>query len=199
MEDGLKYKQLIENIDKELIEIGDVSFSNEEYDNLNESKISITNIIASIKTEIKILANDIDKHTNAEYCPTCKRKLDNVDNSQIIAELNNKYNILYNKGVAQNESLVKIENQLKTLKENKLKFDTKNAKLIKKSTIEVELVKKREEYRDITNMIKTLNQNKEAIEHNNKIDTKINVLNENIKTEEQIKYRLITEIEGYKN
>lgn len=199
MEDGLKYKQLIENIDKELIEIGDVSFSNEEYDNLNENKISITNNIASIKTEIKILANDIEKHTNAEYCPTCKRKLDNVDNSQIIAELNNKYNILYNKGVAQNESLVKLENQLKTLKENKLKFDTKNAKLIKKSTIEVELVKKREEYRDITNMIKTLNQNKEAIEHNNKIDTKINVLNENIKTEEQIKYRLITEIEGYKN
>ena len=199
MEDGLKYKQLIENIDKELIEIGDVSFSNEEYENLNENKISITNNIASIKTEIKILANDIDRHANAEYCPTCKRKLDNVDNSQIIAELNDRYNILYNKGVAQNESLVKIENQLKTLKENKLKFDTKNAKLIKKSTIEVELVKKREEYRDITSMINTLNQNKEAIEHNNKIDTKINVLNENIKTEEQIKYRLITEIEGYKN
>lgn len=199
MEDGMKYKQLIENIEKEINEIGEVLFSNEEYETLNEIKIAITNDIASIKTEMKILAVDIDKHTNSEYCPTCKRKLDNVDNSQIISDLKKKYTKLFNDGVAKNDKFIEVENKIKSLKDNKLKFDTKNAKLIKKSTLEVELVKKREEYRDITVMIKTLNQSKEAIEHNNKIDTKINVLNENIRTEEQIKYRLITEIEGYKN
>ena len=199
MEEGIKYKQLVANVDKEINEIGEVSFSNEEYESLNNSKIAITNSITSIKTEMKLLSIEIEKHANAEYCPTCKRKLDNIDNSQIIAELKGKYDTLYTKGIEENEKLKIIENQLNVLRENKLKFDAKNAKLIKKSTLEVELVKKREEYRDVTTTINTLNQNKEAIEHNNKIDTKINVLNENIRTEEQIKYRLITEIEVYKN
>lgn len=199
VEDGIKYKQLVANVDKEINEIGEVSFSNEEYEILNNSKITITNNITSIKTEMKLLSVDIEKHANAEYCPTCKRKLDNIDNSQIIAELKGKYDTLYAEGIEENEKLKNLEIRLNVLRDNKLKFDAKNAKLIKKSTLEVELVKKREEYRDVTTTINTLNQNKEAIEHNNKIDTKINVLNENIRTEEQIKYRLITEIEVYKN
>ena len=60
------------------------------------------------------------------------------------------------------------------------------------------LANKRNEYTEVKNILDNLVRSKEAIEHNNKIDAKINVLKASIQTEESIKYRLVTEIEGYK-
>ena len=74
----------------------------------------------------------------------------------------------------------------------------KNNLEINKAGLNVTLANKRNEYTEIKNLLENLIRSKEAIEHNNKIDTKINVLKANIQTEETIKYRLITEIEGYK-
>ena len=122
----------------------------------------------------------------------------NVDNSALIGQKKSEIDALIARGINQKNLLISVEAELQNLKENKLKFDDKNTKLIKKSTLEVTLLKKREEYVDVRNMINNLKQHQEAIEHNNKIDTRLNVLKEIIRTEEQIKCRLISEIEGYK-
>lgn len=197
-EEGQKVSQQIKTIDSEINAIGDVSFSNEEFEKLTEQRIVLANNIAAIKTEIRLLRETITRLTQDEYCHTCGQRLVNVDNSALITQKKNEVDTLIANGVTQNTQLTTVENELQNLKELKTKFDEKNTKLIKKSTLEVTLLKKREEYLEVRNTINNLNQYQEAIEHNNKIDTRLNVLKETIRTEEQIKYRLVTEIEGYK-
>jgi DNA repair exonuclease SbcCD ATPase subunit len=68
---------------------------------------------------------------------------------------------------------------------------------IKIASLKVTVANKRNEYTEVTNKIKDLNRCKEAIEHNNKIDTKAEILKANIYTEDGIKSRLIGEIQSY--
>ena len=197
-DEGQKVSQQISLLENEINQIGEVSFSNETFEKLTEQRISLTNEIAGIKTEIRILNDNIKRLTQDEYCHACGQRLVNVDNSALIGQKKSEIDALIARGINQKNLLISVEVELQNLKENKLKFDDKNTKLIKKSTLEVTLLKKREEYVDVRNMINSLKQHQEAIEHNNKIDTRLNVLKEIIRTEEQIKCRLISEIEGYK-
>lgn len=196
-DEGQKVSQQISLLENEINQIGEVSFSNETFEKLTEQRISLTNEIAGIKTEIRILNDSIKRLTQDEYCHACGQRLVNVDNSALIGQKKSEIDALIARGINQKNLLISVEAELQNLKENKLKFDDKNTKLIKKSTLEVTLLKKREEYINVRNMINSLKQHQEAIEHNNKIDTRLNVLKEIIRTEEQIKCRLISEIEGY--
>lgn len=197
-DEGKQIAAQIAFIDNELKEIGDLDFSNKEFDELTEQRINLTSEIANLKYHIKSLRDIINTLTKGEFCHACGQRLLNVDNSATIAQKQKEVDIAISQGVAKNESLKAVETRLNELKELKVKYDEKNKKLIKKSTLEVTLLKKREEYLEIRNTINSLKQYQEAIEHNNKIETRLNVIRTTLATEEQIKYRLITEIEGYK-
>lgn len=197
-EDGKIINVQIENIDKEIKEIGDINYEDNVYQEYVEQKDLLINQIAQIKADITILRQQIVSLEKAEFCPTCGQKLANVDNSELINECKTKEQTLYNNGVGANEKLSEIKNKIITLEENRKKFQHKNALEIKKATLNVTLANKRNEYTELKNTLKNLIRSKEAIEHNNKIDAKINILKATIQTEESIKYRLITENEGYK-
>ena len=197
-EEGIKISQQIENVDKELSEIGNVEYEDNVYQHYIEERDLLVETLAKIKADITVLRQQIISLEKAEYCPTCGQKLKNVDNSKLIQEYKSKEEVLYNNGVGTNQKLEEIKKVLLQLDENRKKYQQKNTLEVKKASLNVSLVNKRTEYVDLKNIISELNRNKEAIEHNNKIDTKINVLKANINTEETIKYRLITENEAYK-
>ena len=188
----------IENVDKEINDIGNVEYHDNVYQHYIEERDMLVHNIAQIKADITILRQQILSLEKAEFCPTCGQKLKNVDNSQLIQENKDKEQVLYNNGVGTNQKLEEVKKILFQLEENRKKFQQKNTLEIKKASLNVALSTKRTEYTETKNILNNLIRSKEAIEHNNKIDIKINVLKANITTEEGIKYRLITENEGFK-
>lgn len=199
LEEGTGLASRLKVLNEELDAMGAIEFSNSEYDELTERRLTISNTITKIKYEIQRLKNDVENLKKGEFCHACGQRLNNIDNSQKIAQKEEEIKTLITNGISSKEELDGIETRLTNLKTLKEQYDEKNKKLIKKGTLEVDLVKKREEYVNVKTIIDNLNRYTEAIEHNNKINTSLNVLNEKIKYETSIKDRLIAEKEGYKN
>lgn len=198
VDEGKNINAQIEEINNQIKDLGDIEYSDNEYHELSDAKDNLVNAIASIKADIQILKNQITSLEKAEICPTCGQKLQNVNNSAIINENKNKINELINQGIVKNDDLTKIKNRLSEIEDVRKKYQTKCTLEIKKASLTVTLTTKRNEYSDTTNKLKELNRCKEVIEHNNKIDNKVNILKASTSTEENIKYRLISEIEGFK-
>lgn len=197
-EEGKDINAKIAQIDEEIKTIGNIEFSDSYYNALIENRDKLVNVIASIKADIQLLKGQNISLEKAEYCPTCGQKLVNVDNSSIIADNKKKIQELTDKGIKNNNELTSIKNKIFELDEVRKNYIRKNSLEINKASLNVTLANKRNEYTEIKNLLENLIRSKEAIEHNNKIDAKINVIKANIQTEESIKYRLISEIEGYK-
>ena len=196
--DGKNISQQIGLVEKEILDLGVIEYSDEEYHTLVESRDLLVSSIASIKADIQHTRNHIKSLEKAEFCPTCGQKLVDVDNSQIIAENQEKVNNLIALGVKENDSLTQVKARLEEIEEIRKRYQRKSTLEVKKASLDVSLVKKRSEFTEIKTKITELNRCKETIEYNNKIDTRVNVLKVSISTEEGIKYRLVTEIEGYK-
>lgn len=199
LEEGTNLSARVKVISQEINEIGEIVFSNDEYDNLSERRLVVSNNITKIKYEIQTLKKDIENLKKGEFCYACGQRLINIDNSQKISQKEEDVQTLITNGIALKQELDQIEARLASIKTLKEQYDEKNKKLIKKSTLEVVLVKKREEYTIVKTTIENLRKYTEAIEHNNKINTSLNVLNEKIKHETGIRDNLIAEKEGYKN
>lgn len=196
-QEGKNITTQINYIDEELKKIGDIEYCDDVYHSFVDERDKLVELIAQIKADIHIIRTQISSLEKSEFCPTCGQKLADVDNSSLINDCRSKEKILYENGIKSNEKLTEIKNNLTKIEEQRKVFQQKNTLELKKSTLNVSLVNKRNEYIDIKNSINNLIRYKESIEHNNKIDTKINVLKATIQTEENIKYKLITDIEGY--
>lgn len=195
---GTSLAAQVKTITGEIDAFGEIVFSQKEYDDLCDKRVEISNIITEIKFKIGSLKKDIETLKNGEVCHACGQRLANVDNSGKIAEKETEIQTLIAQGISQKDILNSIEarlNELKTLKEQ---YDDKNRKIVKKSALEVDLAKKREEYTTVKNIIDGLKKYEEAIEHNNKITTNVNVLNEKLRYETNIKDNLIVDRENYK-
>ena len=197
-EEGNSINIQITNVDNEIKSIGEIDYSDEEYRKLIEQREELVNTIATIKADIQILKNQTDALTKAEFCPTCGQKLANVDNSTKIEENNKSKQSLITKGVNEDKKLTQVKNRLVEIEEIRTKYQRKSTLEVKKATLNVSLINKRTEYQEVKQKINELSRCRETIEHNNKIDTKINILKANIDVEEKLKYRLISENEGYK-
>lgn len=195
---GTSLAAQVKSITGEIDAFGEIVFSQKEYDDLCDKRVEISNVITEIKFKIGSLKKDIETLKNGEVCHACGQRLANVDNSAKIAEKETEIQTLIAQGISQKDILNSIEarlNELKTLKEQ---YDDKNRKIVKKSALEVDLAKKREEYTTVKNIIDGLKKYEEAIEHNNKITTNVNVLNEKLRYETNIKDNLIVDRENYK-
>lgn len=198
LEHGTSLAAQVKSITGEIDAFGEIVFSQKEYDDLCDKRVEISNVITEIKFRIGSLKKDIETLKNGEVCHACGQRLANVDNSGKIAEKETEIQTLIVQGISQKDILNSIEarlNELKTLKEQ---YDDKNRKIVKKSALEVDLAKKREEYTTVKNIIDGLKKYEEAIEHNNKITTNVNVLNEKLRYETNIKDNLIVDRENYK-
>lgn len=182
-----------ENLKKELSTITDYEYSDEEYKKLVNRKETIISEIAKIKANIENLKESNKKLKTSEYCPTCGKKFDGVDNSKHIEENKEKIDKLIEDGIKldteKKELISKIEN-IDIKREN---FKKKNQIELKIAAIETKLANQRVEYKETMALIKKLNDNKEFIKINNELDAKISALKESIKVEDKIKLNLSNE------
>lgn len=171
--EGKRKKEEIETINKELKEIGEVDFSIEEYDNLQTNLTKISNEIAVIGERYKNIEHNITHLKSSEICPTCHRKLDNVDNSKRIEELAKELNETVENGKKNRKLQEELTTKLEKLKKDRESFNKKNNLTIKKAALEVNVEKLRNEYQENNNIKKEYEKNSEAIDKNNNIDIQI--------------------------
>ena len=177
--------------EQELTDIGDVNFSENEYQDIVAEKEQLIIDINTSKTDIFYLRNENKRLTESEYCPTCKRKLDGVDYSETINENKAKEEKLIQNGIELNKKLEAIKEKIVKMDENRKLFNEKNrlSLLIDKYNADLELL--RAQLKEKKQILKNLEANKTIIEANNKIDASLRIVNVNLQTEEGIKNSLI--------
>jgi DNA repair exonuclease SbcCD ATPase subunit len=186
-EDGKKKKLDLKFQNEELAKYGDVEYSETEYAELKAEKDNLISEMAELRTNIKHLKDTNTNLEKAEYCPTCHRKFDNVDNSAVIEENKKKIEAMTNDGINKNKRLETVNSEIAKI-EQKINMAKEKSKIeLKIATINSEITSKRLEYTEKKNLLEEVNKNKEAITKNSEIDAAINVVNSNIKNEETIK------------
>lgn len=172
-EKGIAKKTEIANITEEINKIGDVNFSIEEYDSLNARNLEINKQIAAIDTHISYTSKQIVQLEKSEYCPTCGKKFDNVDNTAKINELKafiNTSQETRNNLETEGKAIVK---RLEEISTNRELYEKKSRLTIKKSASDVEILNLRNQLIEQRNLKKEFDLNAEAIEKNNEIDIKV--------------------------
>lgn len=197
-EGEVKNKEL-EFVSNELSLLDGIEFSIDEYDSVVKQINDVSTNIQLQRQEYsmnKVLIDDLEK---SEYCPTCGRKYENVDNSQKISEIKLKQEEIIKNGKDLSNLKIELDNKLNILKENREKYDSKSKLEVKKSVIELKLNQLRNEYKDNRNILIEYNKNNEAIDRNNNIDIEIRNLEFNLKNKRNTKELNLTYIENKKN
>lgn len=171
--EGIEKKKKCDDISLKLKEIGTVEFSVEEYDKIVEDKTKKLLTQQDMRTEAKRLQELIKQLQTSEYCPVCKRKFDNVDNSQQIKETQTILDNLIVKGKAIGEEIKGIETKIETLKVKREQYQTLNKLTTQKAALEVSLANLRNECIELRSQENEYKKNSEAIDKNNKLDISI--------------------------
>lgn len=171
--EGKRKGEELEVIDKELKEIGEVDFSVEEFDKLQEDLVRLNGERVLVGERYKNTSHNIQHLKSSEVCPTCGRKLDNVDNTAKIKELEAELAKIEEEGKKKRTEIDDITKKIEGKKKDRELYTRKTTISMQKSALEVTRERLRGEYKEKSQLLKEYNENSEAIEKNNKIDMDI--------------------------
>lgn len=200
----------------EYSEVKDASFSEEEYNSLlkqkeektaRQNELKVTN--AEIKTHISILKQQIyhiEDLIAAKKCPTCGQTINMEEQNSHIEENNKKINEMIALGVENKKQIDALQDEINELIERITFMDNERKRLQKKNELELKMIAVKTNIdnikltiKDLNNQAELIEKNKENIVFNNNIDTKIRVIDEQIKVENGIRDSIIRKIEEYKH
>jgi DNA repair exonuclease SbcCD ATPase subunit len=194
IENGKSYRTLEKEYTDKINELKDFKCDRNIIDKNNKEIIKLTSEIATIKSEINNLKNTNDKLNSSRSCPTCKRPFDDdtqVEINKQIEENNAKIKALIPEGVKKNELKQLLEKENENLQEIYKKVEERNKLELKQAQNKVLLEKTTNEYKDIVNLIKDYESNKDIITKNSQIDIKITNINTRIQTENSVRDSLL--------
>lgn len=193
--EGIRHKTKKEQDLEMLKEIPEnVDYSEEIYKKKIEERALLKSEIASLKRDIERLKKEIATLESSEYCPTCHRKYDNVDNSTIIKAKKDEIDEIILTGKANREKLDKIDIEISEIEKNKELYDKKNKLDIEIKSLNLLMDNLRNKLINANTQTKLYQKNKDSIDFNNNIKIKINNLNARIETEEKSKDNILKEI-----
>lgn len=202
---GKTKKNEHDNIVKELKELENIEFSIEEYESTQKKLNEATTKLAVLGEKYSSTKQQIEKLKKSEYCPTCGRKLDNVDNSSMIETLSKELSSIGEDGRKAREESNALSKQMEELKNKRLKYEERNKIEVKQAALELNLERLRSEYKDLASKKKEYEKNSEAIDKNNEIELQIRNTDELIRSNRecfqnnlQIIARNKSDVESYK-
>lgn len=202
---GKTKKNEHDNIVKELKELENIEFSIEEYESTQKKLNEATTRLAVLGEKYSSTKQQIEKLKKSEYCPTCGRKLDNVDNSSMIETLSKELSSIGEDGRKAREESNALSKQMEELKNKRLKYEERNKIEVKQAALELNLERLRSEYKDLASKKKEYEKNSEAIDKNNEIELQIRNTDELIRSNRecfqnnlQIIARNKSDVESYK-
>ena len=170
VEEGKVKRAEFTKINDRLNELKDVNFDINEYNEVINEKSKLTYKISELRKEFsdnKKLINDLEK---GEYCPTCGRKYDNVDNSVKIKEITDRNVSIKNEADEVNKKISDIDKAIESMKENQVLFNEKNQLTIKSSTVSLKIEQLLSEYKEKNLLKENYTKNIEAIKKNNEME-----------------------------
>ena len=202
---GKTKKNEHDNIVKELKELENIEFSIEEYESTQKTLNEATTRLAVLGEKYSSTKQQIEKLKKSEYCPTCGRKLDNVDNSSMIETLSKELSSIGEDGRKARGESNALSKQMEELKNKRLKYEERNKIEVKQAALELNLERLRSEYKDLASKKKEYEKNSEAIDKNNEIELQIRNTDELIRSNRecfqnnlQIIARNKSDVESYK-
>lgn len=194
IDDGKRKNGELAILETQLKEFGDISFSEEEYRKLKTENEKLINDMAEARVTINNLKNINLTLEKASICPTCHRKLDNIDNSAEIAVNLKEIEKYTANGIMmkkRSDELVAAMNEIEGLRQ---KSNKKTQVELKIAALKTDIANKRIVYKEKTQLLNDIQKNKEAIIKNSQIDASINVITTNINVTEGLKRTAITNI-----
>lgn len=194
VEDGKKKGEDLKYLESQIKQYGNIEFSEEEYKKLNNEKSTLVSKTSELRVLITNLKDTNVKLEKAEYCPTCKRKLDNVDNSAVIEENKKKIESYTKEGIEAKKRLEEVEKEIALIEEKRKQSQEKSKLELKIATLKSDIASMRLDYKEQSQLLSDVNKSKDAITKNGEIDAQINVIDTNIKTEDRIKNTSVSTI-----
>ena len=185
--DGKRKAAEKEEVDNEIKEIGEVDYSEDDYNKMKNESDKLIEKMAEARSNVKHLQETNKALQNSEFCPVCHKRFDDVDNSDTIKHHEEEINKIIAEGVkmkARNDELVAKMNEISALR---TLFHKKSQLELKAAALGTHISNQRIEYTEKRNLLNEIKKNEEAIKKNNDIDTKLNVVNENIRTNTNVK------------
>ena len=191
---GKRKNSEVTTIEEQIKEIGEVSYSEEEYKKMKSENERLINDMAETRMKINNLKSTNKALENAEICPTCHRKLDNVDNSGQIEENKKTIQELTDNGVTMKKRSDELVESMNVIEQKRAIAYKKSQLELKLAALKTEIANKRAEYKEKSQTLKEIQKNKDAIAKNNEITAKINVITANINYSERAKREATSEI-----
>lgn len=188
IQEGVKKKAEKEEKQKEIEKYPKSdSFSQKTYDELTEEKSTLLSRMYSISDKIKDIKNEKERIVKSEYCPTCHRKFDNVDNTAILKEKDDLIASLTNEGKEKKVRYQEVCDKLVSMQKDKENSDLRNKLKLELEMITLYMDNLREKVKNAQMIQKNYNANKEAIDYNNKVSVDCNNMKAKIEAEERSK------------
>ena len=194
VEDGKRKNSMVEILEKDLSEMGEIVFSEDEYKSMRSENENLISKMAETRATINSLKSTNKALESAEFCPTCGKKFDNVDNSAQISQNTERIKQLTSDGIAMKKRSDDLTSAMATIEELRVKASKKTQIELKIAALKTEIANKRAEYKEKSQTLKEIEKNKEAIKKNSEIDAHINVVNANISSGETNKRNLLNAI-----
>lgn len=194
IEDGKRKNSMVEILEKDLSEMGEIVFSEDEYKSMRSENERLISKMAETRATINSLKSTNKALESAEFCPTCGKKFDNVDNSAQIMQNGERIKQLTSDGIAMKKRSDELTSAMATIEELRVKANKKTQIELKIAALKTEIANKRAEYKEKSQTLKEIEKNKEAIQKNSEIDAHINVVNANISSGEANKRNLLNAI-----
>lgn len=194
VEDGKRKNSMVEILEKDLSEMGEIVFSEDEYKSMRSENENLISKMAETRATINNLKSTNKALESAEFCPTCGKKFDNVDNSAQIVQNTERIKQLTSDGIAMKKRSDELTTAMATIEELRTKASKKTQIELKIAALKTEIANKRAEYKEKSQTLKEIEKNKEAIKKNSEIDARINVINANISSGETNKRNLLNAI-----
>ena len=172
-EEGRIEKEKRKKLREEVESIGEVEDRRNEIKDYDEVINELNKKYGALMSEYKHISIEINNLKNSEYCPTCKRKYENIDNTDIISKKEQEFLDRAN----EINDIVKIINEKNEIK-NKLvqetnDFNKKSNKNCEIDALSINIDAKVEEIEKITKKQSDIIENKEIISHNEKCNAQI--------------------------
>jgi len=189
-----KTKDLYSEKEKEIKKIGSTDYDLENYTNLLKQEKSLEMDMVRHNSEISNKETQIKNLESSEFCPVCKRAMEEIDHSKEIEEIKDIIKKLYVTQEKYLKTLKKIQSKLD--KEQKLKNNFNEVEKIKitLSRIEIDLERWDLGIQKKNNILKRYNDNLKVIKNNRKLEEKIVDVNYRKSKESIVRDNLITEI-----
>ena len=194
VDDGKRKNSMVEILEKDLSEMGEIVFSEDEYKSMRSENERLISKMAETRATINSLKSTNKALESAEFCPTCGKKFDNVDNSAQISQNTERIKQLTSDGIAMKKRSDELTSAMATIEELRVKANKKTQIELKIAALKTEIANKRAEYKEKSQTLKEIEKNKEAIKKNSEIDAHINVVNANISSGETNKRNLLNAI-----